>query len=214
MRRGRFLYLAGADGVGKSTQAAHLQARLGRAGVAAEGLWLRFPFLFSRPLLAYARWRGLSWTEERDGIRCGYWEFGRSRPLQTLLPWVLLIDAALASLVRVRWPLMCGQTLVCERFVLDMVVDLAVGCGDPHPGEGLPGSLYLRLLPRGSRTVILDLEAETALARRPALAADRRMAQRFLLYRWLAATAGVPLVEGGGSVEEVGAAVRKALGVP
>jgi hypothetical protein len=214
MRRARLLYLAGADGTGKSTQAAILLGRLARAGVPAQHLWLRFPFLLSGPLLAYARWRGLSRIEERDGVRCGTWDFGRSRVLRTLLPWSLLLDAALASLWRVYRPLLCGRTLVCERFVLDMLVDLALGCGDPHLPAKVPGALYRRLLPRGSRVAVLDLDAATAVARRPALAADRSLARRLALYRHLAATAGVPLVPAGRSIDTVSAALAQELGVP
>ena len=214
MGRARLLYLAGADGTGKSTQAAILLGRLARAGVPARHLWLRFPFLLSGPLLAYARWRGLSRIEERDGVCCGTWDFGRSRALRTLLPWSLLVDAALASLIRVYLPLLCGRTLVCERFVLDMLVDLALGCGDPHLGAGLPGALYRRLLPRGSRVAILDLDPATAIARRPALAADRNVDRRLMLYRQLAATAGVPLVAAGCSIDAVSAAVRRELDLP
>jgi Mrp family chromosome partitioning ATPase len=214
MARGRLLYIAGADGTGKSTQAAELLNHLARAGVRALHLWLRFPFLLSTPLLAYARWRGLSQTEERGGARYGTWDFQCSQLLRALLPWSLLVDAALAAAVRVYWPLVRGQTVVCERFVLDMVVDLALGCGDPGLGERVPGRLYARLLPRGSRVVILDLDLATTISRRPTLAFDRQLGRRLALYRQLAGAVGVPLVTAGGSIDSVSAAVRRELKVP
>jgi hypothetical protein len=124
------------------------------------------------------------------------------------------VDAGLASLARIWWPLLCGRTVVCERFALDLLVDLMVGCDDPDLLERLPGRLYPRLLPPRSRVVVLDLDAATAVARRTALAVDDQLSWRLELYRRLAATAGLSLVAGIGTVENVGTEVAWALAVP
>jgi hypothetical protein len=111
-----FIYITGSDGTGKTTQAHLLLEYLKNSGVNVQHLWLRFPFFFSLPLLAYARIRGYSYYEEKDGYRQGYWEFYRSRILRTLFAWVLLLDAAIATFRKVTLPLLAGKN-DCMRTV-------------------------------------------------------------------------------------------------
>jgi hypothetical protein len=166
-------------------------ARLARDGVRQRRVWLRYPFLLSVPLLAYARWRGHSWHEEIGDVRYGYWAFDRSRLIKTVLPWTMLADATIAACRRIYWPLWRGYTIVCERFVLDMLVDLAVGLGDAAFHTRLPGRLYPHLIPREGVVICLDLDVAAICARRPELAQDRCLAARLALYRRLAADRGL-----------------------
>jgi hypothetical protein len=179
----RFIYITGCDGTGKSTQAQLVLERLRGRGIDAEHLWLRFPFFLVAPLLLYARWRGYSWYEETEGVRQGYWDFRGSWLLRTLFPWLLLIDATFAAARRVYLPLLWGRTIVCERFVLDMVVDLAVACGGQDLHRQLPGRLYRRLLPKGAMVVVLDLDLDSLRGRRKDLALDRQLANRLSAFR-------------------------------
>jgi thymidylate kinase len=211
--RPRFIYLSGCDGAGKSTQARLLLARLESLGRRPRHLWLRFPFLLSLPLLAYARWRGYSWYEQAGAARHGYWDFGRSWPLRALLPWVLLLDALLAALRKVYIPLWLGRTIVCERFALDTLVDLSVALGDPGLHRRLPGRLYLRLIPRGAALIVLDLDAETIRARRTDLQADRRLETRLDVFRRLGAERSFQVLSSKAPVDELSRQIQELIGV-
>jgi hypothetical protein len=195
----RFIYITGCDGTGKSTQARLLLDQLETRGIKTQHLWLRFPFFCSIPLLAYARWRGLSWYEERNGVRHGYWDFRRSWFLRTLLPWTLLLDAALATATRVYPPLLLGKTIVCERFALDMVVDLSLAAGDAEFYRRRPAACLLRLLPAGSRVLVLDLDAGTVRDRRPTIKNDRRLDVRLEMYRTLSKSLGLQVLSSSAS---------------
>jgi len=192
--RGQFTYITGADGTGKTTQAKLLIERLESAGVPCKHLWLRFPFFLSLPLLAYARWKGYSWHEVTDGVDHGYWDFRNSWVLRFWLPWTLLVDAALASMSKVYLPLWMGKTIVCERFVYDMLVDLAVAFDEFRVCMGLPGNIYRRLLPRRSCVIVLDLDTETIRLRRADLRRDRRLPRRLELFRRLAEESYLPVI--------------------
>ena len=111
----RFIYITGCDGTGKTTQACLLMEQLRRKQINARQIWLRFPFFFSLPLLAYARWRRLSWYEVYFGQRYGYWDFRNSKLLQMILPWTLLIDATIGGIVNIFIPFWMKTTIVCER---------------------------------------------------------------------------------------------------
>ncbi|MDQ4077549.1 MAG: thymidylate kinase-like protein [Chloroflexota bacterium] len=189
-----FIYITGCDGTGKTTQARLLIDHLQALGVQPKHLWLRFPFLLSIPLLAYARWRGYSWYEEADGTRHGYWEFQNSSLLRALLPWTLLVDAALAALIKIYVPLALGRTIVCERFALDMVVDLSVAFKEVGFYRRLPGKLYRQLLPKDTRVMILDLDVDTIRARRQDLRVDRRLEDRLQSFRTISSAYALPVL--------------------
>jgi thymidylate kinase len=209
----RFIYLSGCDGTGKSTQARRLLARLESIGLRPRHLWLRFPFLLCLPLLAYARWRGYSWQEQIGEDRHGYWDFRRSWLLKTLLPWVLLLDAMLAALQKVYIPLWLGRTIVCERFALDMLVDLSVAVGDAGLHRRLPGRLYPRLIPRDAALIVLDLDAETIRERRVDLRADRRLEVRLDVFRRLGAERSLQVVSSTAPVDELSRRIQELIGV-
>jgi thymidylate kinase len=209
----RFIYLSGCDGTGKSTQTRLLLARLEALGLRPQHLWLRFPFLLSLPLLAYARWRGYSWHEQNGEIRHGYWDFRHSWLLRTLLPWMLLLDAMLAALRKIYFPLWLGRTIVCERFALDMLVDLSVAIGDAGLHRRLPGRLYLRLIPCDAALIVLDLDAETIRDRRTDLRADRRLEARLNLFRNLSAERSLQVLSSTASVDELSWRIQELIGM-
>ena len=211
MKHRRFIYVTGADGTGKSTQARLVIDHLRSQGIQCRHLWLRFPFFFSLPLLLYARWRGYSWYEKDGGVRHGYWDFRNSWGLRVLLPWVLFLDATLAAVRKVYIPLWLGSTLVCERFVWDMLVDLAVAFGDGDIHRRLPGRLYMHLLPRDTVIILLDLDSETIRGRRTDLKADRRLDARLQAFRSMAITYSIPVISSTIPIEEVNQRIQEII---
>lgn len=214
LKRGRFIYITGCDGTGKTTQAALMMQELRKQGKVPFHLWLRFPFFSSIPLLAYARWRGYSHYEEivtETGAlaRHGYWDFDQSWLLRTFLPWFLLFDVIVAAATKVYWPLWCGETIVCERFAIDTMIDLSVGLSDPEFMHKVPGKLFLRVIPNLESVVLLDLSSATARDRRPDLVSDQRLTQRLDNYRQAAQSAGLRMVSTDQPVEEVFAEVLR-----
>jgi hypothetical protein len=171
---------------------------------------MRFPFFFSAPFLAYARLRGLSWREEVDGVIHGYWDFRGSWLMGKVYPWVLWMDAALASIWKIYLPLLLGRTLVCERYVLDMLADFIRATGDDRVLRSAVGRLFRKLIPASSVIVCLDVEADTARQRRPDLAYDKALEEKLAIYRNLAAELGFPLLS---SEEPVDAVHQNLLGL-
>jgi hypothetical protein len=179
------IYITGADGVGKSTLARLLLDKLDELGLHYRHLWLRFPFFFSYPFLLYSRIRGYSWYEEHDDQKHGYWDFSQSFIMTIIFPWIYLVDAWLASLIRVQIPILLGRAILCERFVLDMLVDLVVALNDLDLIHSPPGSLFFRLLPSNALVFVLDADIQTIYARRPDLRTDKRLESRLEVYRKL-----------------------------
>lgn len=213
MKLNKFIYITGCDGTGKTTQAHLLIDRLRSQGIKTKHVWLRFPFLFSIPLLSYAHWRGCSWYEETDGFRHGYWDFRQSWLLRTCLPWTLLFDAALASIFHIHLPLLLGKVVVCERYVIDMLVDLSLASGDPHLHRRLPGQFFYRLLPRHASIFLLELDAATIRQRRRDLRADWRLHDRLHAYSILSDDLSLTTLDGIKSVAEINDLILKGSSV-
>jgi thymidylate kinase len=207
----RCIYLAGIDGAGKTTHARALQEMLQQDVPHVRYVWLRFPRLLCVPLLVYARLRGYSVRERVDGAEHGYWYFDRSWLLSHVFPWLLWLDTLLLAVLKVYVPLWAGYTIVCDRFVMDTLVDLMIGLNDDRFEERLPGRLFLPLLPRGARVVILDLDSETARQRSAELKGDRSHEQRRNLYLQLARRHEVPVVCSRASVADVQADIIQTL---
>ena len=208
----RCIHLAGADGSGKTTQARAIMAWLAGQGTQARYVWLRFPRLLCTPFLIYARLRGYSYQETVDGERYGYWDFRPSWVMRNLFPWALLVDTLIMALIRIYRPLWRGETVVCDRFVADVLVDLMLGVGDPCLDQRLPGRWFIGLLPRGTRTAVIDLETALAVERTPALRADRTRSARRELYLGLAARQGWPVVSAAPAPEVVTAELVEKVG--
>lgn len=211
-KRPLFIYITGCDGTGKSTQAELLLQQLEAVGATPRHLWLRFPFLFSLPLLAYARWRGMSWYEDTGSVRHGYWDFRDSLLMRWVFPWVLLLDASLAALRKVYLPLWRGEDIVCERFVLDMLVDMALAFDDESLHQQLPGRLYQRLLPNETQIILLDLDAPTIRERRADMVFDRRLDARLSAFRRIAADYDLQMLSNTLPVADIGSDIWKRIG--
>lgn len=211
--RPSFIYITGADGTGKSTQSRLLVQHLRGRGIQCQRRWLRYPFFFSAPLLAYARWRGYSWYEVTNGVRHGYWDFRSSRMLRALLPWILLLDATLAAVGKIYIPLWLGKTIICERFVLDMLVDLAAAFDNCSLHSQIPGRLYMHLVPHDAAIIILDLDAETIRERRPDLLTDRRLKARLNAFRRLSADLSITVYSSREPVAELNRRILQVMGI-
>lgn len=199
----RCIHLAGVDGSGKTTQARAIVSCLEQQGIPARCVWLRFPRLFCVPFLIYARLRGYSRHVTVEGHPHGYWDFGTSWLMSSVFPWVLLLDAFVLALVKIYVPLWRDYTVICDRFIVDILVDLLAGLDDNCFDERLPGRLFWALLPRSARVVVFDLDTEAAQRRCPELKGDRTHSKRRAIYLDIARRHQLPVVIASDSVDGV-----------
>jgi hypothetical protein len=197
----RLICLIGPDGVGKSTFGQQFIESVIARGGKAQRAWLRFPHIVSIPILVYCRLAGLSYYFEREGVRYGVWEMWRSRWVPWLFPWLQLIDTALYLIFKVHIPLWLGRTIVCDRFVHDVLIDIMIGIRDERLYEKTVGRLFLRLVPGRAEVVCIDSPAEVVFKRRPELKHDTPWLMRRALYRHLSEVAGIPIVDNSQSIQ-------------
>ena len=199
--RGIFITLEGADGCGKSTQAALLADRVEAAG--REVVRLREPG--GTPISEKIRALVL---DPANGEMCPECE-------------LLLFEAARAQLVRqvIEPALARGAVVVCDRFYDSTYAYQAAGRAleqqTIRSGNAL-GSCGVD----PDRTLVLDMETDAALVRATRDGADRMEAEGVAFqrrvregYLWLVAEEPerVRRVDAGGSVEDVSARLDAAL---
>ena len=208
--RTQFIYICGADGTGKSTQAQLLIDYYRKQSTRCKHLWLRFPFFLSLPFLFYARWRGNSWHEVTNGVDHGYWDFQRPWLMRFVFPYCLFIDAAVASIFKIYLPLRLGYTIVCERFVIDMMVDLTISTGDiPYHTDKF--DRFLKLIPREAVIIGLAAPISVVTKRRPDLKYDRNLGDRLSVYETLITRFGYTIIETTDRVEETHQLILKLI---
>ena len=198
-----FIYLAGADGTGKTTRARAIADWLGQHGVRCRYVWFRWPHMLSLPLLGYCRLRGLTRYRVIDGIRYGSWEFHRSRLVSALFPWLWLLDTAVVALVRVyvqRWR---GFTVICDRFAYDALVDLMLAVDDDRLFTRAVGRLFLRLVPKNGLVLVLDADEAALRERKADLTHDYRLTRQREFYLRLARHLGLRVINTVGPADPI-----------
>lgn len=208
-----FIYITGCDGTGKTTQTRFLLEQFRSQGINVKHIWLRFPFLFSLPLLFYARLRRLSWYERHRTVIHGYWDFQSSWIMRNIFPWVLLLDASILALVKVFVPLWKGETIICERFVFDILVDLSIAFNDHYFIDKVAGRFFVKLLPKNPIVVILTLDYKSLQKRRFDLIYDHRLKERLQAYEILAARYFLPVISTKDNANEINNVIQRILKV-
>lgn len=158
--------IIGVDGVGKTTHVEKVFSELKKEGVSCKYAWFRFCHFLSLFLLAYCRVVGLTIYEIKNRQKIGRHEFYRSKIISFLYPWVLFIDILPLYFMKIFVPLRFGYTIICDRFIYDTLADLMIDLNDFEIHKKIVGKLYLRLIPKNTKVVLLDLDESIIRERR------------------------------------------------
>jgi thymidylate kinase len=208
----QLIVLSGLDGSGKSTQITLLAERLRAEGIRAEVVWNRWKpaasAVFIRLATRYLRSRARvksgdysSFTKaKRHTMRSGW-----KRSLWQLIVWAEYAVQVRARLLSRR---LRGTTVLCDRYVYDTLVDIAVnfslGTGDL---EDLMNHRLLACFPKPAVVVFIDIDPDTGAARKSDGTPAAYLADRRTYYASLARALHAPVVDGVPPVESVARAI-------
>lgn len=203
--KNRLICIIGPDGVGKTNQVTMLIDRLREKGINCEYKWLRFYHFFSSPLLAFARLMGLSEVKTlENGGKIGYHYFYKSRVISSLYLIFLFIDTLVLIIIKIYIPIkLFKKTIVCDRFVYDTIVDLMVSTRNYEIYKSKIGELFLGLIPKDSKIIMLVMDEEILKKRREDVMYDKTLNLRIKLYKKLAGEFGIPMIDASLPMEEV-----------
>jgi thymidylate kinase len=206
------IVLSGLDGSGKSTQTALLAERLGAEGIPAAVVWNRWKPILSAGVIRAARrylraqaglregdYRGFT-DAKRRSMRSG-WKRGL---------WQLMVWGEYAAQVHARLFLRRrrGLAVLCDRYVYDTLVDVAINFSLPaNRLAELMDHPLLGLFPKPGLVLFIDIDPETGAARKSDGTPAAYLADRREYYAEMARVLRAPTIDGAASVDSVSRSV-------
>ena len=159
----RAIIFFGPDGSGKTTQANMLVSELNRKGIRNKKLWLRslhtLAFLISKA--------GMHVMKLNDvyQLRKKYSHHTSFRIIWYIIEFVSILPLILT---RFYFPLLQGNVIVAERFVIDWIVSVAYATNNPSLVDSWLANFVIYFIPKQSALVYIDAEYDSILSRRGA----------------------------------------------
>ncbi len=176
----------GCDGVGTTTHANHAVDVLESGGLETHKEWIRFEHRLSLPVLALARLLGLNEIHEgQEGHTVRAHTFEGSKTITKLYMNTLVFDQRL--MVQKKFESVPNGTdvLVCDRFIIDALVNLAVSTKQRSILNEKVAQAFWDLVPSRALLIGLQCDPETIASRRPDVAVDPFLNLRTEMYEEL-----------------------------
>jgi thymidylate kinase len=196
MMKRNIIGFSGVDGSGKSTVAYLLTRALRHHDSARpEIVWFRWRALTLYALYLYSRFRGLyvrvyvPWLKHWIGIHV----FHIDAVARRLYPYLLFIDLTVFYLLhRLLWWVKGVKIVILDRFYLDALIDVVYTC---RFVDRFFLSLYIAMQRRVPRAVVLDVDVDTAVARKRDIVSRREIEFKRRLYSVIARDLNIPVVD-------------------
>lgn len=126
MRRGFLICFTGVDGSGKTTHAKSLIKFLNEMGYSCKYVWgasrpiLSYTFFAITKLLGY-------WKETRKNAYTDPLEYAPkniAKKLGVVYRFFLFLDFQIKTWLKIRFPLILGKIVVCDRYFYDLLMEL------------------------------------------------------------------------------------------
>jgi len=190
---------SGVDGSGKTTQIRSLIKALNVCELKTKYFWYRYgsskftaffikigKFLFSKRNAQSISDIGYK-IQERES-------YLQNRLIRLLWSWLILVELSLKYNVGIRLSLLLGKIVVCDRYILDAVVEL----GSYYTNNNTDNRVYSKLLrflnPSPSRAFLLDTSPEIIIDRNHENIPKAHLEKQILLYYKIAKEYNVTII--------------------
>lgn len=164
LKKGFLICFTGIDGSGKTTHAKSLIDFLNKEGYSCRYVWAASRPILSLTFFAFTRMLGY-WKKTKKGEYTDPLEFAPNElraKLGALWRCFLFVDFQIKVSLNVRIPLAIGRTVVCDRYVYDMIMELYLSqLYTPRFAD-----IIWKTIPRPAITFLMDVEEEAATSRR------------------------------------------------
>lgn len=145
----KFIVVSGIDGSGKTTVIKGLRERLVRKGVKTHYKWMRYNHILCKPVHGLCRIIGLSKSYNTKLGKVWRHEFYRSRNFCKIYFLLTYIDTWIGK-VKLLQQLKNRKVdlIICDRWILDIVIDLAVKSRNINLLNSRICSLFFGLYPK------------------------------------------------------------------
>ncbi len=214
-RAGKLICFTGIDGSGKTTQAKMLMAGLIRGGFDVEYVWGRGDVVWRRTLAAWGRRllrRAPDGSEVVDDTPTNYRHRKQALLKAPLLRWLWFVLSKAEHVWQIRRAVMPllrrGEIVVCDRYLWDSTIDLAVTFREQERWmHSRTNRFCRRLVPKPDAIFLIDISMEEALRRKDDIPDREYLELRMPFYRSLRDVPSVRVVDGTRPVEVIGATI-------
>jgi len=205
--------VSGCDGSGKTLQVERLREVLRTCDIRVETVWSRGASSRGMGWLIRVAKRvfgvkepaaGAAADEPGEAARIAQRRRALSGPLRRrLFAFFLGLELAFVYAVRVRWLLLRGNVVICDRYVYDAAVDVAVAAAiDGREARDLLAGLFA-VCPKPDLAFLLDVTEEDALRRKPDEGDVAHLAEGRRAFHALAHACGLRTVDAHATIDEV-----------
>jgi len=198
----KIIIVSGIDGSGKTTIIESIQEELARQGQESRYVWLRYNHYLTKILLAFCRLIRLTRYEHFENSRVGYHDFHKSKIISWLFVVLTYIDTLAVSVVKVYLPsLVSSKTIICDRWVYDIMIDLEVDTMLNFSKGTFVSQLFKSLLPRKHQYFIIKRDFDIVKQARDESMNDRNFPRRFELYERHAKESRIQVINNNGTLK-------------
>jgi thymidylate kinase len=199
-----YIIISGIDGSGKTTIIEALQKRLEREGLSVFYTWMRYNHIIIKPVHGLCRLVGLSQRQQTSQGRVWRHEFFRCQLFCSLYIFLTWLDTGFAK-IKLAWQLKNKDVdvVICDRWVGDILVDLAVDSRREGLLDGKWYRHFTQLLPKRAKQYMIMRNKEKLLACRTENREDPSFAFRLEMYdRFVGKKHKVVIVDNNGAITE------------
>ncbi len=188
------IYIAGPDGIGKTTYLKNIEEDLKSYGKKTKHIWIRSPKITSKPLMAYCRLMGLTKYKNIDEINYGIHEFYKSKFVSWIFPKLQLID------FKIKWKserkkIRVDDIVLFDRFSLDTLADLMVDTQRMDLHKTSIGDTFINMIPENVKLIILHVDEDVIRSRKKDTLYDETLAARIKVYQVLSKDLGLKVID-------------------
>ena len=193
--------LVGMDGTGKSTLSKKLVENMNEHGIKTRYVWSGLEPLLLRPFF----WIGKALfiprhepTTPGNYVRSSKTlrKVLRNPLMRTVYESIFCLDYSLHLLWKVRIPMMRGESVVSDRYVYDVLIDLAVILSYTERKMSIILRAFKRFLPQPSLVLLIDAPEEVTIKRKDDIPSITHLSERRELYLRLAKQYGFTIIDG------------------
>lgn len=181
----KVICIVGPDGSGKTTLARRLVAVMESRGERVSLVWMRFNNYLSKVLLAFARWRGYSYSKKVDGIKMGFHDFEKVWWLRWPFAFLQMVDVNIAAWLKLK-SLRGNEIVVFERSPWDTLSDVMADTGIVGLEKTWIGRGIVRAFAKRSIVLWIDRDISSIRDSRAELKADYKLDKKIANYSNLA----------------------------
>lgn len=204
---------SGIDGSGKTTLAYTLMRSLRNIGIQTKYVWGAHNILLLRPFLRFLKKKSNSnKTESKKQSHMSFIKkLVQNRFLSAVYQVWILLEYLLQILVKVRIPLAVGKNVVCDRYVYDTAINLAVNLHYSKERFKLILNGLLKICPKPNVIFFVDLPEEVAYQRKNDIPSKSYLAERRSFYNIVAKEYNMTILDGSENLKDLQQYMQSAM---